>query len=60
MPAAMNVMVATSDRTDNRDKPQTPWPEVQLLPHTAPKPVSNPATIRSGVPAPIVCAGRPP
>jgi len=27
-PASMNAPVATSERGDSRDKPQTPWPLV--------------------------------
>jgi hypothetical protein len=33
-PVAMNIAVATSARTESREIPHTPWPEVQPLPHT--------------------------
>ncbi len=42
---AMNVTVATRDRTDRRLRPQTPWPLVHPLPSRAPHPTSKPATI---------------
>ena len=32
MPLPMKASVATSERGDSRDSPQTPWPLVQPLP----------------------------
>jgi hypothetical protein len=53
MAVAMKTAVATSERIESRDRPQTPWPEVQPLPHTAPKPTSRPASASSGALASI-------
>ena len=33
---ARKVAVATIDRADSRDRPQTPWPLVQPLPRVEP------------------------
>jgi len=44
----MNMTVATKERGESRDRPHTPWPEVQPLPQTEPKPTSKPAAIISG------------
>lgn len=41
-PLSMKVSVATSDRGDNRARPQTPWPLVQPLPWDVPQPTSKP------------------
>ena len=43
-PVAINTLVATSERTDRRPKPQTPWPLVQPLPIRVPRPTSAPAS----------------
>jgi hypothetical protein len=43
MPVAMNTPTATKDLTDNLPKPHTPWPLVQPLPQTVPKPTKSPA-----------------
>ena len=42
----MKVAVATSERGENRARPQTPCPLVQPLARRVPKPTSNPPTIR--------------
>ena len=42
--------VATSERGDRRDRPQTPWPLVHPPAIRVPTPTSNPATIRTGKP----------
>lgn len=42
---AMNVTVATIDRTDSRAMPHTACPDVQPLPSRVPKPTSKPAGI---------------
>src|SRR5690606_27214501 len=43
-PLAINIKVATKERGDRRDKPQTPCPLVQPEPSRVPKPTSKPAT----------------
>src|SRR5690606_18827124 len=43
-PAIMNATVATTERSDRRLIPQTPWPLVQPLPSCVPKPTRSPAT----------------
>jgi len=45
---AMKVMVAVMDLLEPLEIPQTPWPEVQPLPRTEPKPTRSPAMIRRG------------
>ena len=47
IPEPINSGVATSERTENRDMPQTPWPLVQPLPRRVPNPTNNPPTISS-------------
>jgi hypothetical protein len=42
------VIVATIERPDSLEMPQTPWLLVQPLPRTDPKPTSTPSTPRSG------------
>ena len=44
----MKVMVATMERTERREMPQTPCPLVHPLPSRVPKPTINPAAISSG------------
>ena len=39
----MKLSVATSDRTDSLDSPQTPCPEVQPPAQRVPRPTSRPA-----------------
>jgi hypothetical protein len=43
MPVAMKTPTATIDLADNLPKPHTPWPLVQPLPQTVPKPTKSPA-----------------
>ena len=45
----MKVSVATRERFDPRDRPQTPWPLVQPLPIRVPNPTSRPPTTSNGV-----------
>ena len=42
-PAARNSRVDTSPRGASRDRPQTPWPDVQPLASRVPMPTSSPA-----------------
>ena len=39
----MKVQVAASERVENRDRPQMPWPLVQPEPRTVPTPTMRPA-----------------
>jgi len=55
---AMKISVAANERSDRRDRPQTPWPEVHPLPSTAPKPTSRPAATSAGNPASMTGAGQ--
>lgn len=48
MPVAMNVSVATMERGDSRDRPQTPCPLVQPEPTRVPTPTARPASARAG------------
>src|SRR4029434_4749619 len=48
-PAIINVIVATTERTEKRLIPQTPWPLVQPLPSRVPKPTRRPARISAPV-----------
>lgn len=41
----IKVIVAVSDRIENRPRPQTPWPLVQPEPIWLPKPTNNPPRI---------------
>jgi len=59
-PVAMKTAVATSERTDRREMPQTPCPEVQPLPHTEPKPTRRPAKTSRTPPVSIDCGGNCP
>ena len=52
----MKVPVATSERTETRAMPQTPWPEVQPPPMRVPKPTASPPRIRTGSESLIVIA----
>ena len=60
IPVTMKVAVATRERTESREIPHTPWPEVQPLPQTEPKPTRSPAITRTGAPAKMVWLGRLP
>ena len=40
----MNTITATSERSDRRPRPHTPWPLVQPPPKRVPKPTSRPAS----------------
>ena|GEM_PF-5785733 len=44
-PLAMKAAVATSERGDRRDNPQTPCPLVQPEPYRVPIPTNTPAAI---------------
>jgi hypothetical protein len=43
MPADMNDRTAVSERSEKRDRPDTPWPDVQPLPSLVPNPTRAPA-----------------
>src|SRR6266702_3605716 len=58
IPVAMKTSVATMERTDSREMPQTPCPEVQPLPHTEPKPTRRPARTSRIPPVSIDWAGK--
>ena len=45
----MNDTVATSERVENRDRPQMPWPLVQPLPSVVPKPTKRPPITMIGI-----------
>ena len=44
-PAAMNVAVYAIERTEKRELPQMPWPDVHPLPMPVPAPTSRPAVM---------------
>ena len=44
MPVAMKTITATSERSEKRPRPHTPWPLVQPPPMRVPKPTSRPAS----------------
>src|SRR6185295_1543016 len=44
MPVAMNTITATSERSEKRPSPHTPWPLVQPPPMRVPKPTRAPAS----------------
>ena len=51
----MNAQVAASERVENSDRPQMPWPLVQPEPRTVPTPtMSPPAIIVRGPPANVI------
>ncbi len=52
----MKASVATSDRTERRESPQTPCPLVQPPPTHVPRPTRSPPTSRTGVGAEIKIA----
>lgn len=49
IPTDKNTLVAVIERFENLAIPHTPWPLVQPLPNTVPKPTSSPATISVNV-----------
>lgn len=56
-PAAMNAAVATIERGESRESPQTPCPLVQPEPYRVPIPTSKPAVISVDVAASICTVG---
>mmetsp|Transcript_37522 Transcript_37522/g.93282 ORF Transcript_37522/g.93282 Transcript_37522/m.93282 type:complete len:213 (+) Transcript_37522:468-1106(+) len=47
MPLAMNVGTAASERRERRERPHSPWPDVQPLASVAPRPIARPAAQRA-------------
>tara|TARA_B110000240_G_C13461893_1_gene437077 strand:+ start:1405 stop:1623 length:219 start_codon:yes stop_codon:yes gene_type:complete len=45
-PVDINIIVATTDLPEALETPHTPWPLVQPLPKTDPKPTKRPAKPR--------------
>jgi len=45
IPNEINITVEIIDRFDNREIPQTPWPEVHPFPSKVPNPTRRPAII---------------
>ena len=58
-PAAMNVAVYAIERTEKRELPQMPWPDVHPLPIPVPAPTRRPAAMTRAMPGrgSETCAG---
>ena len=55
MATTMKVQVAASERLENSDRPQMPWPLVQPVPRTVPMPTMRPpAIVVSGPPLKLI------
>ena len=55
----MKTPVATIERSESRDRPQMPCPEVQPLPSLVPKPTSSPPVTSKRAELVTVIAGAP-
>ena len=59
MPLAMKTATATSERSEKRPNPQTPWPLVQPPLTRVPRPTSNPAAAAQPSPKPSRAGAGP-